>query len=44
MRQSVTDPSMLADVILRNMRAPARWAEIPVDGARQAARAINELL
>lgn len=44
MRQSVTDAGRLAEVILHNMGAPVRWAEIPVDGARLAARAISELL
>jgi UDP:flavonoid glycosyltransferase YjiC (YdhE family) len=44
MRQSATSPSQLAEVILRNMGAPVRWPEIPVDGARLAAEAIAGLL
>jgi UDP:flavonoid glycosyltransferase YjiC (YdhE family) len=44
MRQSATSPALLAEVILRNMRAPARWPEIPVDGARLAAEAVLGLL
>ncbi|MEJ2719767.1 MAG: glycosyltransferase [bacterium] len=44
MQQSVTDPGRLAEVILHNMGVPVRWKDIPVDGARLAAQAINKLL
>lgn len=44
MRQSVTTPAALAEVIRANLGAPVRWPEIPASGARAAAEAIAELL
>jgi UDP:flavonoid glycosyltransferase YjiC (YdhE family) len=44
MRTSATNPSQLAEVVLREMSRPARWPEISADGARRAAEAIRKLL
>jgi predicted glycosyltransferase len=44
LRQSVTTPAQLAEVILANMGKHASWPHIPVNGARRAAEAIRDLL
>jgi hypothetical protein len=44
LRQSVTRPTQLAEVILANMGLPVQWQQIPVNGARLAAEAISGLL
>lgn len=44
MRQSATSPVQLAEVVRQNIGTPARWPEIPVNGAQTAAEAILGLL
>lgn len=44
LRQSVTSPAQLAEVILTNLAAAVQWPQIPANGARQAAEAILGLL
>jgi len=44
LRQSGTNPAQLAEAIHTNLGAVARWPQIPVNGARQAAEAIHGLL
>jgi UDP:flavonoid glycosyltransferase YjiC (YdhE family) len=44
LRQSVTSPARLAEVILTNLGRSVHWPHIPVDGARLAAEAICRLL
>lgn len=44
LRQSVTRPDQLAEIIAANLGTPVQWPPIPMHGARLAAEAICKLL